>query len=111
MTYSEFKALLPFAKTAEADYPKYYALAMIVIEALVSMPVSELSEADLVFFNKAVAWQIELINDNGGQYQEDNITSQSINGVSTSFANSGKGKMLLSDMARNIILNAGLGVC
>lgn len=111
MTYSEFKALLPFAKTAEADYPKYYALAMIVIESLVSMPISELSAADLVFFNKAVAWQIEFINDNGGQYQEDNITSQSINGVSTSFVNSGKGKMLLSDMSRNIILNAGLGVC
>ena len=110
MEYTSFKTILPYAKTSDANFAQYLDSAEIIIQDLIIYQVSELTTAGLIIYNKAVALQIEYINANNGQIEEDNITSQSINGTSLSFANSGNRKVLICDMALKVLQNAGLTV-
>jgi len=110
MIYTDFKTILPYAKTSSADFAQYLDYAEIIIQDLIVYQKSELTTDGLTVYNKAVALQIEFINTNSGQVEEDNITSQSINGTSLSFANSGKRKVLICDMALKVLQNAGLTV-
>lgn len=110
MTYADFKIILPYAKTSLADFAQYLDSAEISIQDLIVYQKSELTTDGLTIYNKALALQIEYINTNNGQIEEDNITSQSINGTSLGFANSGKRKVLVSDIVLKVLQNAGLTV-
>lgn len=112
MTYAEFRAMFPDQKkVTEQNFAGYLLPAEIVVQDLMVYSVNELSEYGLAAYTGALALQIDYIASNG--VTEGNMTSQNVNGVSSSFALSAAGAdaAKVSPLARAKIRNAKLHIC
>ena len=109
MTYLEFKNIVGDTKINETDFIGLLLRCEHIVEGLMVYKVKDLTPEGLEVFNKALALQIEYSYKNG--LTEGRMQSQSIDGTSMSFVNSGKDLAKVNDIARQIIINAGLAVC
>lgn len=111
MTFEEFRAVFPAQKMVTVDnFPQLLIMAEVVVQDLMVYDVNELTDAGLEIYNTALALQIDHIATEGAT--EGNITSQTVNGVSMSFALSGAGTdaARVSSLARLKLRSAGLCV-
>ena len=108
MTYSEFKNIVGETKVNEEKFAGLILRCEPIIEGLMAYKVKDLAPVGLEAYNKALALQIEYSHENG--LTEGRLQSQSIDGTSMSFVNSGKDLAKVSDIARQVIINAGLAV-
>ena len=110
LDFAEFQRLLPKSKITEAVFDEYNTTAEISVINSIVHPVSNLNPLGLEIVRKAIALWIEFFDEVGGVHG-DNIASQTINGVSTTFANTGSvdgAGVRRSHVALKLLENYGL---
>lgn len=112
MTFAEFKTLFPAqGQVTEANFTGLLLQAETVVQDLMVYSVDELNETGLAAYNAALALQIDYIAGEDGS-TEGNITSQTINGATTTFALSAAGAdaLRVSPLAKAKLRGSGLCV-
>ena len=84
MTYEEFKAAVPQSEVTESEFPSLKAQAEAALQDLMVYNAGNLSGEALAAYRAALAFQVDYAAVNGAC--EGNVSAQSVNGVSATFA-------------------------
>ena len=86
LSFEDFKVAFPSQKKVTAqNFPEYLMRAETVVQDLMVYAVDDLTEAGIAVYDAAVGLQIDYAATEGG-FTEGNLASQTVNGVSQSFA-------------------------